>query len=104
MGSRLEGDVSKQSVELDILGMTCASCAVSVERGVRRVDGVESASVNIATERALVTFDPTLVDAAQLIGKVRDTGYDVRVERIILPIGGMACAACVATRPVTQPY
>ena len=96
MGFRLEGDVSKQSVDLDILGMTCASCAASVERGLRRVEGVESARVNIATERALVTFDPTLVDAAQLIQKVRETGYDVRVERIILPVGGMTCASCVA--------
>ncbi|HUV93574.1 MAG TPA: heavy metal translocating P-type ATPase [Anaerolineae bacterium] len=88
--------MSKQSVDLDILGMTCASCAASVERGLRRVEGVESARVNIATERALVTFDPTLVDAAQLIQKVRETGYDVRVERIILPVGGMTCASCVA--------
>jgi len=104
MGSRLEGDVSKQAVELKILGMTSASCAVSVDRGLRRVDGVESARVNIAIQRALVTFDSALVDAAQLIQRVRDTGYDVRVERIILPIGGMTCAACVATRPVTRPY
>ena len=96
--------MSKQTVELNILGMTSASCAVSVERGLRRVDGVESARVNIATERALVTFDSALVDAAQLIQRVRDTGYDVRVERIILPIGGMTCAAWVATRPVTRPY
>jgi len=88
--------MAKQSVQLDILGMTCASCAQAVERGLQRLEGVGSASVNVATERAAVTFDPSLLDISQLIEKVRDTGYDARVQRVILPIGGMTCASCAS--------
>jgi Cu+-exporting ATPase len=84
-----------QTVELDVLGMTCASCANTVERTLSRTEGVEAAHVNIATERASVTFDPAVVDLSRLVGKVREVGYDAAVERVVLPIGGMTCAACV---------
>ncbi len=87
--------MDRQTVELDVLGMTCASCANTVERTLARTDGVEAARVNIATERASVTFDPQQVDLSGLIGKIRSAGYDAAVERTILPIGGMTCAACV---------
>ena len=53
-------------VELPITGMTCASCAARVERSLNEVDGV-SASVNYATERATVDYDPATVGPAQLV-------------------------------------
>jgi len=87
--------MSKKNVTVDVLGMTCASCARTVERSLQRTTGVEDASVNIATERATVTFDPTVVSLTGLVQKIRDSGYDARTERVILPIGGMTCAACV---------
>ena len=87
--------MSNKSVSLDILGMTCAACVRTVERSLSRAEGVETANVNLATERASVTFDPTVIDTSALIEKIRETGYDARVKRIILPIGGMTCAACV---------
>ena len=87
--------MNKNSISLDILNMTCASCARTAERTLQRTEGVESANVNIATERASVTFDPTLVDTSQLIQRIRDSGYDVQTERTTLPIEGMTCAACV---------
>jgi len=87
--------MNKNSIDLDILDMTCASCARTVERTLQRTEGVESANVNIATERASVTFDPTLVDTSQLIQRIRDSGYGVQTERTTLPIEGMTCAACV---------
>ncbi len=85
----------QETVDLDILGMTCASCARTVERVLQRTEGVESATVNIATERAAVVFDPKLVQLPQLVARVRESGYDARVQRVLLPIGGMTCAACV---------
>ncbi|MBM3188972.1 MAG: copper-translocating P-type ATPase [Chloroflexi bacterium] len=84
-----------RTIEVDVLGMTCASCARTVERALGRAEGVAEAAVNIATERARVTFDPTAIQTSQLIQKIRDSGYDARVERVMLPIGGMTCAACV---------
>jgi Cu+-exporting ATPase len=84
-----------KTLDLDILGMTCASCAGAVERTLQRTAGVESANVNIATERATVTFDPLMVDVGQLLQRIRESGYDAQVQRVALPIGGMTCAACV---------
>jgi Cu+-exporting ATPase len=90
-----ERTAEKKTVELDVLGMTCASCARTVERTLVRTEGVETANVNIATERASVAFDPTVVNTSQLIARVREAGYDAATRREILPIGGMTCAACV---------
>jgi len=86
---------TKKNLNLDIIGMTCASCARTVERGLKRLDGVEEVTVNVATDRAAVTFDPTALNVTDLVGRVRESGYDVDARRVILPIGGMTCAACV---------
>jgi len=87
--------VADKTISLDILGMTCASCANAVERGLRAAEGVKGANVSIATERATVIYDPSIVDLSQLAAKVRDSGYDAAARREILSIGGMTCAACV---------
>jgi P-type Cu+ transporter len=65
---------ASQRVELPIGGMTCASCANRVERRLNALDGV-SASVNYATEKARVDFDPAAVDPAQLVRAVEAAGY-----------------------------
>jgi Cu+-exporting ATPase len=67
--------------ELELQGMTCASCATRIERKLNRMDGV-SASVNYATERAEVEYDPTRVSRDELIGAVRAAGYDARVPGV----------------------
>jgi Cu+-exporting ATPase len=64
----------RERVELALEGMTCASCAVRIERKLNRLDGVE-ANVNFATERAAVEFDAGRVDLAQLIRTIEQTGY-----------------------------
>jgi Cu+-exporting ATPase len=63
-----------EHVELPIAGMTCASCAVRVERRLNRLDGV-SASVNFASEKAAVDYDPTSVDGEALVDAVESAGY-----------------------------
>src|SRR3954471_19712559 len=63
-----------QHLELPITGMSCASCANRVERGLNDVDGVV-ATVNYATERATVDFDPAAVGPEDLIKAVEDVGY-----------------------------
>src|SRR6476646_10829182 len=60
---------------LAVEGMTCASCAMRVERGLRKVPGVREAAVNLATERATVTYDAAQASADDLIAKVRAVGY-----------------------------
>ena len=63
-----------QHVDLPITGMTCASCAARVERSLNEVDGV-SATVNYATERATVDYDPAAAGPAQLVHAVEAAGY-----------------------------
>ena len=63
-----------QHVELPIAGMTCASCASRIERRLNRLDGV-SATVNYATERAAIDYDPDMAGTEELLGAVQAAGY-----------------------------
>jgi Cu+-exporting ATPase len=67
-----------EHVELAITGMTCASCAARIEKKLNRLDGVE-ATVNYATEKAAVTFDPGVIDADALVAAVEAAGYGAAV-------------------------
>ncbi|HUT15058.1 MAG TPA: heavy metal translocating P-type ATPase, partial [Anaerolineae bacterium] len=87
--------MSKQTT-LPVVGMTCASCVAHVEKALRKVEGVAEANVNLATERASVKFAPEETAVEELITAVREAGYDVASEKVLLPIGGMTCASCVA--------
>ncbi|MFN3595706.1 MAG: heavy metal translocating P-type ATPase [Rubricoccaceae bacterium] len=80
---------------LAVEGMTCAACVGRVERALARVPGVAEATVNLATERATVRFDPAETSPLALAAAVRAAGYDVRTEAVELGIEGMTCAACV---------
>ncbi|WP_394227997.1 heavy metal translocating P-type ATPase [Paracoccus marcusii] len=84
----------QSKVVLNIEGMTCASCVGRVERALKAVPRVETASVNLATERAEITgLD---LDRAALVKAVETVGYDVRSPAIDLAIEGMTCASCVS--------
>ena len=64
----------QEHVELPITGMTCASCANRIERKLNKLDGV-SATVNFATEKATVDYDPTFAEPEDLLGAVKAAGY-----------------------------
>ena len=59
----------------DLEGMTCASCAMRIEKGLKKVPGVLDASVNLATEQASVTYDPIRTGIEQMVQKVETVGY-----------------------------
>ncbi len=67
-----------ERLDLPIEGMTCASCAARIERRLNKLDGV-SASVNYATEKAVVEYDPAQTDAAGLVAVVEEAGYAARL-------------------------
>lgn len=90
------GADAARTVTFPVLGMTCASCAARVEKRLSKLEGVRAASVNLATEKATVTFDPQVVDVAALAEAVRSIGYDVPTRRVRLAISGMTCANCAA--------
>jgi P-type Cu+ transporter len=62
-------------IQLDIQGMTCASCVAHVEKGIRKREGIDMASVNLATDRATVSYDPDRVSPDEIIRSVKDAGY-----------------------------
>ena len=69
-----------ERLDLPIEGMTCASCAARIERRLNKLDGV-SASVNYATEKAVVEYDPAQADAAGLVAVVEEAGYSPACRR-----------------------
>ena len=67
---------SKQII-LPITGMTCANCVATVERNLRKLDGVETAVVNLSTERASVEFNPLQLSLSDFISRIERAGYGV---------------------------
>ena len=86
-----------EQTTLQITGMTCATCATRIEKGLKKIDGVTDANVNLALEKAAVTYDPKLTNVSEMEGKIVQLGYDTVKEAVELQITGMTCAAC-ATR------
>ncbi|MGQ9646827.1 MAG: heavy metal translocating P-type ATPase [Thermodesulfobacteriota bacterium] len=84
-----------ERVDLTVTGMSCASCAARLEKGLASVEGVAQATVNFAAEKATVIFQPAQTDLFQLVEKVKDLGYGAKTEKMVLPIHGMTCASCV---------
>jgi Cu+-exporting ATPase len=87
--------MAEQQIELPITGMTCASCVNRVAKALKKVPGVQDASVNLATEQAAVSFDPAQVAPSQLLSAVEGAGYGVVTDQVAFPITGMTCASCV---------
>ncbi len=77
-------------------GMHCASCVSTVEKAVGQVPGVDKVSVNLATEKADVTFK-NAPDMPAVVEAIRKAGYDVPASSVDLAIEGMSCASCVST-------
>ncbi len=82
-------------IDLPLTGMSCASCAARIEKGLAGVEGVSKATVNFAAEKATVFFNSEKTDLPHLISKVEDLGYGAKTEKVVLPIQGMTCASCV---------
>ncbi|MBZ6077863.1 heavy metal translocating P-type ATPase [Microvirga puerhi] len=86
---------SDTSIDIPIEGMSCASCVSRVEKAIRAIGGVTSASVNLATERARVSLDPAHAAPERVIEAIRNAGYEARTGKVELAIEGMTCASCV---------
>ena len=67
-----------ERIDLPITGMSCASCAAKIEKGLASVGGVSKATVNFAAEKATVVFHPDQTDLSRLIDKVKDLGYGAK--------------------------
>jgi Cu+-exporting ATPase len=81
---------------IPITGMTCATCAITIEKGLEETPGVEKANVNFASEKASISYDPNKVSLAKIKKTISELGYEVATKKSIFPVGGMTCATCVA--------
>jgi Cu+-exporting ATPase len=89
--------MAQRELTFPVSGMTCANCAGTVERTLRKLEGVSEASVNFGAERARVSFDPRTVTEDAIADQVRHAGYDVPTQSYDLALTGMTCANCAAT-------
>ena len=78
-------DATTAELTLPIEGMTCASCVNRIERFLVKTPGVETASVNLATETATIRYLPALADRDRLVGAIESAGYDVRTHPAAVP-------------------
>jgi P-type Cu+ transporter len=90
-----ETNTDVRQLSVGVQGMTCASCVARVERALKKVDGVQDATVNLATEKASVTFDPQKVTVPALLEAVKERGYTAVTAQASLSVEGMTCASCV---------
>ena len=84
-------------LSIPVTGMTCANCANTITRTLKRKDGVVEANVNFANERAEIIYDPAVVKPVELMHSIEGVGYGVPEATADLPIAGMTCANCAAT-------
>src|SRR5216683_7131567 len=102
--------MEESQATLALEGMTCASCAVRIEKGLKKIPGVKDASVNFAMEQATVTYDPVQTGVEQMVQKVDAVGYKAiplvmpapklapvepeTESQVTLDLEGMTCASC----------
>jgi len=92
----VETTKKSQKARIHITGMTCTTCAATVEKALAETKGVAQARVNFASEKASIEYDPEKVDLTGIKNAVSEAGYGVAVQKSILPVRGMTCASCVA--------
>jgi Cu+-exporting ATPase len=87
----------KKRIVLDIGGMHCATCAQTIEKRLPKLKGVIYATVNFAAEKAIIDYDPDVVDQKAIEDAIAEVGYRVIHQTISLKISGMHCAVCAQT-------
>src|SRR3970040_258733 len=81
---------------LPISGMTCASCVSHVEGALKELPGVSNVTVNLAMNKANLSYDPQRVKLDDMLVAVKDVGYAITTAELTLDVRGMTCASCVS--------
>ncbi len=83
-----------KKIALNIGGMSCINCSLTIEKALSKLNGVTHATVNFAAEKAIIEYNPELVDQKTIENTITESGYQVIHEKIVLQIGGMSCVNC----------
>jgi len=84
----------EKNITIPVAGMTCANCAMNIERTLKKLPGVGAAAVNFASEQAAVTFDDSTVKVPDIVGAIKKAGFEARTYSTEFPVTGMTCANC----------
>lgn len=88
---------SEQKHQFKISGMTCANCALTIEKGLKAMPGVKTVAVNFASEKLTVAIDQNVVKEQDLLAKIKDLGYGAQSEdsgKQQFKVNGMTCTNC----------
>jgi len=91
-----------KQVKLELIGMSCASCANSIDKVLNKLEGVKHATVNLANDTTLIDYDEQLINIDDLICAIEAIGYDAKVNQdqhhieLMMRIEGMTCASCAS--------
>lgn len=83
-----------KNITIPVSGMTCANCAMNIERTLKKLPGIREAAVNFASEQAGVTFDDTAVSVPDIVGAIHKAGFEAQTFTAEFPVTGMTCANC----------
>ncbi len=86
-----------KKITLNIGGMSCINCAHTIEKQLSKLNGVAQATVNLAAEKAIIDYNPDLVDQKTIEATIAQAGYKVIHEKITLQVGGISCVNCAKT-------
>lgn len=82
---------------LNIGGMSCINCARSIEKALKKLNGITQATVNLAAEKALIEYNPDIVDQKAIEDTIKEVGYQVIHDKLSIQVGGMTCINCAKT-------
>ncbi len=92
---KIDSSSGLNRIDLPIVGMRCAACASTIEKGLSNLEGVANANVNLATNKATILYHPRFINPEDFIDSVKKSGYDVGTTSVEIPIQGIQCASCV---------
>ncbi len=81
---------------IDVGGMTCATCALTVQKALAETEGVSKAEVSFAGEKASIEYDPGKTDLSRIASTINQLGYNARTQKSTFSVSGMSCASCVS--------
>ena len=88
---------AQKQIALPVRGMHCATCAGKVENNIKKLAGVSTVSVNLSTERASVSYDPTVAAIPVMVDRITEAGFKVPSATLELAVTGMTCSNCAKT-------
>ena len=86
--------MSKAKIDIEVNGMTWASCSSRVERALNKKEGVTNATVNLLGQKATIEYDSSILSSMDLVTTIEKVGYEVPLVTRTYLIEGMTCAAC----------